>query len=309
MSKVSVIIPNYNHADFLKRRLDSVLRQTYQDFEVIILDDCSTDNSPEILNNYRNHPKVSHIIFNKKNTGSPFKQWNNGFEIATGEFIWIAESDDWCEPDLLETLIKPLEDDASVVLSFCQTKLVDAKGDVLYQTECNEPSAKISGEEFVKKYLFGDTLLVNAGMVVFRRSALSDSGSEYLGFKGAGDWMFWIGIAGQGYVYFTDRHLNYCYRHDAALTNKSETSGSDFLEGNIIFRHIVEHFHPSKTEIEKAIKQRIQIFHFQRKKYLTKEIALCARNDLFSLQKNVFILYNKYQIKRYLKSFLRSFKK
>lgn len=76
MIKVSVIVPNYNHHKFLNARLDSILKQTYQNFEIIILDDCSTDENRDIIELYRNHPKVSHIIHNTKNSGSTFIQWN-----------------------------------------------------------------------------------------------------------------------------------------------------------------------------------------------------------------------------------------
>ena len=91
MPKVSVIIPNYNHAQFLEQRVESVLNQTFQDFEIIFLDDASTDNSKEVFSKYSNHPKISHVIFNETNSGSPFKQWNKGFGLSTGEYIWIAE--------------------------------------------------------------------------------------------------------------------------------------------------------------------------------------------------------------------------
>jgi glycosyltransferase involved in cell wall biosynthesis len=75
---VSVIIPNYNHSLYLKQRIDSVLNQTFQDFELIILDDCSSDSSKEIIEQYRQNPKVSQIIFNQINSGSVFKQWAEG---------------------------------------------------------------------------------------------------------------------------------------------------------------------------------------------------------------------------------------
>lgn len=61
--KVSIIIPNYNHAKYLPQRLESVYNQTYQDFEVILLDDCSNDASVTILNTYAKHPKTSHVFF------------------------------------------------------------------------------------------------------------------------------------------------------------------------------------------------------------------------------------------------------
>src|SRR6187431_17527 len=97
LPKVSVIIPNYNHADFLMQRIVSILNQTYQDFELIILDDCSSDKSREIIEHYRTHPKVSHIVYNAENSGSTFKQWKLGLDYAKGDWIWIAESDDYCE--------------------------------------------------------------------------------------------------------------------------------------------------------------------------------------------------------------------
>jgi glycosyltransferase involved in cell wall biosynthesis len=77
MPKVSVIIPNYNHARYLRGRIESVLRQTYRDFEVILLDDCSTDDSRSILGEYVKDPRVR-IDFNEVNSGSTFKQWNKG---------------------------------------------------------------------------------------------------------------------------------------------------------------------------------------------------------------------------------------
>src|ERR1017187_1910144 len=110
MPTVSVIIPNYNHARFLRRRIDSVLQQTFQDFEVILLDDCSTDDSRSILSKYADDPRVR-IEFNEKNSGSPFKQWNKGVRLAQGSYVWIAESDDYAAERLLERLVAVLDAD------------------------------------------------------------------------------------------------------------------------------------------------------------------------------------------------------
>ena len=95
MPLVTVIIPNYNHAKYLRQRIDTVLNQTYTSFEVIILDDCSTDNSKDIILSYKDNPHISNIVLNSENSGSTFKQWNKGFELAKGDYIWIAESDDY----------------------------------------------------------------------------------------------------------------------------------------------------------------------------------------------------------------------
>src|SRR5687768_4023193 len=105
---VSVIIPNYNHGSYLKQRINSILNQTFQDFEIILLDDCSTDNSVEIIEEYRSHTKITSINYNPINSGSTFLQWKKGIDLAQGEWVWIAESDDWCELDFLEVLIQEL---------------------------------------------------------------------------------------------------------------------------------------------------------------------------------------------------------
>lgn len=92
--EVSVIIPNYNYARFLQQRIESVLAQTYTDYEIILLDDASTDDSVSILNHYKTNSRVAHLEINSVNTGSPFAQWQKGISLSRGKYIWIAESDD-----------------------------------------------------------------------------------------------------------------------------------------------------------------------------------------------------------------------
>ena len=102
--KVSVIVPNYNHAPYLRQRLDSIINQTFRDFEVIVLDDASTDNSREIIQTYAHYPQLR-FLFNGTRNGSAFKQWQKGLESARGEYIWFAESDDCASPHFLSKLL------------------------------------------------------------------------------------------------------------------------------------------------------------------------------------------------------------
>ena len=106
---VSIIVPNYNHARFLRQRIESILQQEYTNYELILLDDASTDESREIMESYRNNPHVSHICYNIVNTGSPFAQWKKGIDLAQGKYIWIAESDDYAESTFLSTTFSLLE--------------------------------------------------------------------------------------------------------------------------------------------------------------------------------------------------------
>src|SRR6478609_3462038 len=121
MVEVSVILPNYNHENYLKERIDSILQQTYRDFELIILDDHSSDNSKQIIELYRSNAKVSFIEYNSHNSGSPFRQWAKGIQLARGSYIWIAESDDSCEPAFLEETVKKMKEYPTAGIVFTQS--------------------------------------------------------------------------------------------------------------------------------------------------------------------------------------------
>ena len=127
-SLVSVIVPNYNHARFLPQRLDSILAQTFRDFELIVLDDLSTDNSREVIGQYTaRHPM--RLLFNEENSGSPFIQWQRGADLATGKYLWIAESDDYADPRLLERLVAVMERAPNVGLAYCESRTVTSDGE------------------------------------------------------------------------------------------------------------------------------------------------------------------------------------
>src|SRR5258708_27842037 len=118
--KVSVIIPNYNHARFLRQRVDGVLGQTFQNFELILLDDCSSDDSRSILSSYAGDPRVR-MEFNEANSGSAFKQWNKGVRLARGKYVWIAESDDYADERDLERLVGALDAEPDVTFAYCRS--------------------------------------------------------------------------------------------------------------------------------------------------------------------------------------------
>jgi glycosyltransferase involved in cell wall biosynthesis len=129
--KVSVIIPNYSHDRFLTKRIQSILDQTFQDFEIIYLDDASTDKSDAVVAPFPS--RFTHAIKNKTNSGIPFKQWNKGASLAKGEYLWIAESDDYADKHFLERLVDVLDRHPNVGLAYCQSWGVD-EGDRILQS-------------------------------------------------------------------------------------------------------------------------------------------------------------------------------
>lgn len=226
--KVSVIVPNYNHEAFLAQRIDSILNQTYQDFELILIDDCSTDNSRDVLSLYKEHPKVTHLIFNETNSGSPFKQWNKGIQLARGEYIWIAESDDWAEKELLETLVNDLEQTNSTI-SYCDS-IVHKEGQIedhtyrwanaLHSTRWNSNFSN-TGIDEIRNYLVYRNCIVNASAVLFKKENFSLIPSGYfLEFKHCADWVIWAEIIKEGNIVYNAHKLNHYYRHSNSVIYK-----------------------------------------------------------------------------------------
>lgn len=240
-SLVSVIIPNYNHSNYLDERIQSVLNQTYHNFEVIILDDCSPDKSIDIIEKYRNHPQISHIIYNDINSGSTFIQWNKGFELAKGEYIWIAESDDVADKDFLSTLMKKITKNENCVIAFSNSFFIDSKGDIIQQRDHPKrlKELQMKGVEFVKKYMLGINNIYNASSVLFKKTVLNNiNPSDYIKFKASGDRLFWILVCIQGNICYIPKKLNYFRQHDNKVTPKAIYSGlaaeEDFQIYNLI---------------------------------------------------------------------------
>ena len=229
MPKVSVIIPNYNHARFLEQRIESILNQTFQDFEIIFLDDKSQDNSREIFAKYAKHPKITHAIFNDTNSGSTFKQWDKGFALATGEYIWIAESDDYANPTFLEKLVQKLDAYPLAGLAYCQSWRVDENGTIISTMKGGtddldlskwEKDYVVSGKEECANYLALKNTIPNASAVLFRRCFISEIDSDITSFKLSGDWFFWIKILLKSDVAFIADPLNYFRVHQNTVRNK-----------------------------------------------------------------------------------------
>ena len=224
---VSVIVPNYNHARFLPRRLDSIFNQTFKDIEVILLDDASTDNSVEILNQYSFKPDVC-LIQNDQNSGSSSRQWLKGMDLAHSDLLWISESDDFCEPNFLESLL-PHFSDPDLKLAYADSYIVDEKDqvvgdwletDYLKSLSKNKwrKSYKLSDKEEIIQALGVKNTILNASAVLFRRFTFGDSFKDKLtGLGMAGDWFVYLNAIHGGKLVYEALKLNYHRRHASSI--------------------------------------------------------------------------------------------
>jgi glycosyltransferase involved in cell wall biosynthesis len=261
MPKITVIIPNYNHANFLEKRIQSVLDQTYQDFEVILLDDASTDHSRDILQAYAQHPRVHKVIFNPVNTKIPFKQWNKGLREARGEYIWIAESDDYADPRLLEKLILPLEAHPNIGVSYCQSWKVDEADRVLasmqdwtdrLDRDHWATSYINSGIDECRQYLCFQSTIPNASAVLFRRSVYEQIGGADESFRLSGDWLLWAKMLLASDIAFTSEPLNYFRTHSSTVRGGSGQSNLPLKEAFQILEQLAKAIPLDEPTQEKA---------------------------------------------------------
>ena len=237
---ISIIVPNYNHENYLVQRLESIFNQTYTNFEVILLDDCSTDTSRAILLEYAKNPKVSHCVFNEINSGNTFVQWNKGISLAKGEYIWVAESDDFCELNFLEEVTKPLLENKGVTLSYCQSNRVDESGKItgnwLNYTDNLDASLFLThfvmeGNDFIEQFLIRKNVIPNASGVLFQKARAVQLGELDIDpvLKTCGDWLFYLKLLTNSKAAFIPKSLNNFRHHSASVitsTVNTESLGS-----------------------------------------------------------------------------------
>jgi glycosyltransferase involved in cell wall biosynthesis len=200
--KVSVIVPNYNHARYLKQRIDSILNQTYQDFELIILDDCSADDSRTMIDEYISRFPNIVCYYNNSNSGSPFKQWDLGVTKSKGKYIWIAESDDFAELNFLEKTTKILDHYPSAGLVHCNSKAIDEQKKTEYLLKLKTRFRRRKwmhnyfnhGKDEISDCLFLNNMINNVSGVLFRKDKYMEAGCADYSMKYCGDWFLYIRI-------------------------------------------------------------------------------------------------------------------
>jgi glycosyltransferase involved in cell wall biosynthesis len=264
---VSVIVPNYNHARYLQRRLDSILGQSFKNFELIVLDDCSTDNSRGIIQPYLRDGRIR-FHPNQANSGSPFIQWNRGVSMARGELIWIAESDDYADPEQLATLVPLLGEHPQVGLAYCQSWRIDSndnlEGTMGYWTDDLDPVRWTTGyvnpgRDECENYLLWKNTVPNASGVVFRKAVYLAAGGAPIGMRLCGDWLAWVRLLLKSDVAFSPKPLNYFRQHSASLRELTALN-RHFDEKWKVQRFILQQCQKSKLARSKLARQALADF-------------------------------------------------
>lgn len=230
---VTIIVPNYNHGRFLIKRLESIYKQTYKNIEVILLDDCSTDNSQDILLNYKKkYPSITRTIFSEKNSGSIFKQLRKGLALAKGKYIWIAESDNWCDIHFIEKLIFSFSDEA-IMLAFSRSDFIQNSIKIndteRYLMNIELPwyrSFSISANDLVKEAFSVKNIIPNVSSTIFRniRNISNEVIEQWEDLTLCRDWIFYLDLIKGGAVYYSAETTNYYRVHERSTSLKIKSS-------------------------------------------------------------------------------------
>lgn len=256
---ISVIIPVYNTEKYLYNCLNSVLNQTYNDFEVICINDCSTDSSPEILEYYSKKDERIKVIHNESNKGQGYSR-NRGLEIAKGEYIFFLDSDDWIEPNSFELL-------------YSQSKKLDLdllifKGIVFYEKEVNINLENMYSMDFLDKYentVFNHLdipinelfrVSIGPGFKLYKKSFLDKNNIRFTDFNliQEDNPFFYEVILKAERVSFLNKFL---YTRNRRIGSVMVTLGDDRLFGRLIISELVLNVFLENKEYYERYKSRV----------------------------------------------------
>jgi glycosyltransferase involved in cell wall biosynthesis len=191
MPEVSIIIATYNRGPLLEEALDSVLSQTYVDYEIIVVDDGSTDDTSERLLKYSDKIK----IVNLEHTGKPSIARNAGLAVASGRLLAFLDSDDLWAPTKLERQVRFLQANPFFIMCYCDANFLSEDGRLLY--------TQSQRERLRSGRVFGHLLLGNfipLPTVVVRRDVVQDVGGFEEWLTISEDWHLWVKVAAKGRV-------------------------------------------------------------------------------------------------------------
>ena len=238
---VTAIVPSYNHGRYIEQRIRSILDQTYPNIDLIVIDDKSPDDSHEVISRLRDAYGFTYIR-REKNSGTPFAAWAYAAEKATGDFIWICESDDVAAPDLAATAVDKLSQDRAAALYYCNSHVIDADGCIIGSTASYfrdiwqetrwETSFTADGLNELADFQLRGMVVPNMSSAVIRAAAFKAAFKpDLLQFKLTGDWLFVGRVLTEGRAIFDVQLLSYFRQHAVTARErvKSARSQAEFV--------------------------------------------------------------------------------
>lgn len=261
--------------------------------EVILLDDASVDGSRDAIIEFgRKHNWP--VLLNSENSGSPFKQWAKGVAMAKGTYVWIAESDDYCETNLLSNLVEILESDEAITLAYCQSTHVDENNEEMGSAKAWTDSLDkgrwaqdfvADGKREAVEWLSCRNTIPNASAVVFRR-AEGLTFDDILEMRLCGDWIFWSRIARKGKVAFSAMNMNYYRTHSqtARINTKKNRQREEWYLAVMENIESSDYLTLDRSQIKRIIRSWSETVDFNGKYLIKYALLMFKKSKIGALQ-------------------------
>lgn len=271
--KISVVVPNYNYSNYLYQRVYSILNQNYKIHELIILDDASKDNSLFYIKQIEQ--KISgfvnvKVVVNDINSGNAFSQWQKGINLATGDYVWVAEADDYAKKNFLNEVVSPLKKNNNIVISYADTGFIDSNGyitknslvdqiDILKTNHWNASYVN-KGISEINCYSYLNCTIPNVSGTIIKKGNYDEIFESAKKFHQSGDWFTYLNILNLGDISFINKTLNY-YRVHGNNISQTFDKKAHILEIQRIYKFVKEKY---------GIDDEQQIQMYNRIKFLCK---------------------------------------
>lgn len=209
--KVSIVIPLFNGERFLKETIDSCLEQNYKNIEIVLIDDCSTDNSRNIINNYKNKNMIQ--IQNEKNLGIN-RTVNKAVNYCNGDYLLILGHDDKLPYDHISKIMKEFDD--QTVLVYCNSIIIDSTGKQIRVTY--NDNIQINKNRKLKFENSKRNIISSTGLIMKKKS-FSEVGGFDESFKNFGEWLLWLKLSNKGKIKYSSLSRAYYRQHETNITN------------------------------------------------------------------------------------------
>lgn len=299
MPKITIILVNYNHSRYLDERIQSLLNQTYRDFELIVVENGSTDSSAEIIRKYSEDPRIKPQFYSQNI--SPYRRWNEALDLALGDYLHIVCADDSCHPLLLEKLCKKLDNNPSVGLAYAQAWEIDDTGkrirsfrewtDYLNKNRWSEDFVDTGKNEC--QYLFFTCTITNIGAALMRRDIFIKAGKLDEKMPFSADWMLYAKMMMISDIAYTSDHLNYHRSHSNSL-RKSNDEGTFIEERLQVLHYLFNRVEAPKHFLEKIYEPTIG---WWMRVMLSGKISLSRNRRIYRILKDIEPNINHQMIK------------
>ncbi len=242
--KVSAVVLCYNGEKYIKKRLESILQQSFKPYEIIFLDDASADNSVSIAKDLLKTQGVKYSILSNNHNSGVGSQLLKGLESAQGDFIWFTEQDDYCSKEFLAKM-KEIFEDGSVNLSYCKSIPIDQNHIELkhyYKETCPSRNYCIDGLQEMINGLCIKNTIYDISSAVFRKTALIGVEKNILKFKVFYDWMLYAYVLQSGKISYCSDAMNFHMRHTDSIIAKNRQSSAFYDDLFLVKNFIIDHY-------------------------------------------------------------------